>query len=64
MIPAAIIIPDHLPLSMALAIAREHGGFLLTNGRRNCVSPVKLPGYAQVIGGGRQTVNAPEPEAA
>ena len=62
---AAIIIPDCMPVSMALSVARDKAGVLQTNGRRNCIAADLLPGYAQIVGGGLVTLpDEPEPDAA
>ncbi len=68
----ALIVPDNVTVSYALHLAREHGGILQTNGRRNCIAARLLRGYAIVVGGGHRAITIeerrpgfrPEPEAA
>lgn len=56
MIPDAVIVPDCVTVSFALAKAREHGGVLQTNGRSTCITGKLLPGYARISGAGDRCV--------
>ena len=60
MSPDGIIIPDNVTVSFALAVAREHGGILQTNGRGNCITPRPLPGYGRITGGGDRCITIEE----